>query len=435
MTKVFLATSDKHTAFAITEILSSHYNLEIFDNGIVSIKELQNKNYDLILIDTKLAGITGDELLEFVHSSKLIASQPVVMLIEGLSQEEKQHLVNLGVDDIIEKPLDIISTYKRLQNVMMISKLRKSVAESALKKEIDPMTGLLTYDAFQLKVRQLLTQGNFGSLLMCDLDNLGTINNNYSHQQGDIVIMTFAQCLREKMPKNSIIAHVSGDEFLVFIPNLTSKNEIGDYCNYAISEIGARIRLINASHQVTASIGISVCPDSARTFDNLLAKADHALLYVKNHSKGNFRFHSPIDDQENQLRGKMEYTLEFKEDILQSRKSDDAQLWLGFGEFRLIYISYDKFSKESTSPKSTNMLTIIDKKNTTEPNKEKILSLNEKITTFIKESHYPGIFSWYSYNQLIYFHPQEIPVPIAVTHLKNELANELKTLQLDITLS
>lgn len=435
MNKVFLATSDKRTAFAITQILSTHFNLEIFDNGITSIKELQNNTYDLLLIDSTLSGISGDELLEYIHSSKLIVSQPVIMLIDDCPDERKQELLNLGIDDFVEKPIDIISTYKRIQNVMMISKLKKSVEASNLKKEIDPMTGHLQYDAFQLKVRKLLSQGNFGAILICDIDNLGTINNRYSHQQGDIVILTFSQCLKEKMPKNSIICHASGDEFIVFIPNLTSHEEISTYCQSAINEIGNRVRLINASHQVTASIGISICPESARTFDNLFAKADHALLSVKNHKKGTYKFHSPFDDREKTLNGKQEYTEDIKEMILKPRKDETSQVWLGFGEFRLVYITYDKFAKESTSASSTNMLTIIDKKDTTNPNKEKILSLHDKITTFLKEAQYPGIFSWYSYNQLLYFYPQKLPHPIAITHLKNELVNELKTLQLDINLS
>lgn len=435
MNKVFLATSDKMTAFAITQILSSQVTLDIFDNGITSITELQNQNYDLILIDTNLSGITGDELLEYVHSSKLIISQPVVMIIDSISSEEKQQFLSLGVDDFIEKPIDIVSTIKRLQNVMMISKLRKTVQESTLKKEIDPMTGLFTLDAFQTKVRRLLTQGNFGALLICNIDNLQAINNHYSHQQGDIVIMTFSQCLKEKMPKNSIISHTSGDEFFVFIPNLTLTEEISSYCSNVISELSARIRLTNASQQVSASIGISLCPNSARTYDNLVAKADHALLYLKNHNKGGYKFHSPIDDRETLLHGKQEYTIDLKENILRSRKEEASQLWLGFGEFRLVFLTYEKFSKKNTSLSSTSMLTIIDKTNSENPNKEKILSLNEKITTFLKESQYPGIFSWYSYNQLLYFFPQKIPSPIAISHLKKELANELKTLHLDISLA
>lgn len=119
--------------------------------------------------------------------------------------------------------------------------------------------------------------------------------------------------------------------------------------------------------------------------------------------------------------------------MLRMRADEEIQTWLKFGEFRVAYMCYQRYT-ESLLSAQLCLLNIKDKKNPDNPDSKKINSLNEKITTFIKEALYPGIFTWYSINQLLIFSVKKQTLPQGIEHLKAELSNELEVLQLDIEL-
>jgi len=60
--------------------------------------------------------------------------------------------------------------------------------------------------------------------------------------------------------------------------------------------------------------------------------------------------------------------------------------------------------------------------------------LNDKISTFIKEAEFPGIFSWYSISQLLIMTVNKSILSRGLTRLRQELSAEMKALMLDIEL-
>lgn len=52
-------------------------------------------------------------------------------------------------------------------------------------------------------------------VIMADLDNMKSINDNYGHQEGDNVIMVVAVAIQSSCRGNDICARIGGDEFIV----------------------------------------------------------------------------------------------------------------------------------------------------------------------------------------------------------------------------
>ena len=192
--------------------------------------------------------------------------------------------------------------------------------------------------------------------------------------------------------------------------------------------------LPDLARPVTASIGIALFPESGTTFDILQTKADHAMVYVKNHGKNSFKFHTPRDDREELLKGRQECTNVPMELMLKAREDEDIQTWLKFGEFRIVFATYQKYTKDKLVAHYC-LLNILDKDSENNPDTKKILSINDKITTFIKDSILPGIFSWYSINQLMILSTKIETLPQGIEHLKKELKEELESLHLEIILT
>ncbi len=85
----------------------------------------------------------------------------------------------------------------------------------------DPLTNLYNRMFFETELTRLSKGRHLPvSIIVCDLDNLKLINDNYGHRAGDEIIKQTAMLLQECFRSEDIIARLGGDEFAVIIPNL-----------------------------------------------------------------------------------------------------------------------------------------------------------------------------------------------------------------------
>lgn len=125
------------------------------------------------------------------------------------------------------------------------------------------------------------------ALLIIDVDNLNDINQTQGHLFGNQILVSVSQCLSRIFRNTDIIGRVGGDEFVAFMKDI-------DVAQRALSKAGEvcrEVRTIYAGEdnkRITASVGIAVCPKDGREFQELFAKADAALSYVKNNAEGGY---------------------------------------------------------------------------------------------------------------------------------------------------
>ena len=66
------------------------------------------------------------------------------------------------------------------------------------------------------------------------MDNLKQVNDRFGHKEGDYALESIAGTLRKSFPKGTIIARIGGDEYAVFVPDMTGSTmkNITDSLNY-----------------------------------------------------------------------------------------------------------------------------------------------------------------------------------------------------------
>lgn len=64
------------------------------------------------------------------------------------------------------------------------------------------------------------------ALMMTDLDNLKTINDTYGHDWGDIYLRKTAYSLQQGVPSGTVVARLSGDEFLLLFYGYETKEAV-----------------------------------------------------------------------------------------------------------------------------------------------------------------------------------------------------------------
>lgn len=95
---------------------------------------------------------------------------------------------------------------------------------------IDMLTGVANRRALAEVATMVLHQARRGdarpAAVLFDLDNLKVVNDTYGHATGDQLIRVFAQRLAATTRAGELVARIGGDEFVVFMPNVTSSNAL-----------------------------------------------------------------------------------------------------------------------------------------------------------------------------------------------------------------
>ena len=146
----------------------------------------------------------------------------------------------------------------------------------------DPLTGLHNRRAMSRLLNRLPGEHTDHHLLMIDVDDFKSINDQHGHATGDEVLTGLADLFRELLPEHSTAARWGGEEFLILLATAESAEAI---------ELAEQLRQSAASRpvggsgiQVTISLGLSAW-QNADNIDQWIHQADQALYDSKHSGK------------------------------------------------------------------------------------------------------------------------------------------------------
>lgn len=134
-------------------------------------------------------------------------------------------------------------------------------------------------------IMELLSKGLEGTtvtpstLIMIDIDYFKSINDEFGHSTGDLVLKTISDLFKEHLPPGGHLGRIGGEEFLIFIESLTEDAciEIAEGLRTAVENYDFGIKDLS----VTISAGIYT-PTQQDTVETTLKHVDTALYAAKN---------------------------------------------------------------------------------------------------------------------------------------------------------
>ena len=151
----------------------------------------------------------------------------------------------------------------------------------------DHLTGLLAKDRFEEEFRGSLeiaqAEGRHFSILMADIDNLKTINDEHGHLLGEFIVGEVGRIIGKLHSTGGRYAtRFGGDEYQTVLPGVSRS---------AALEVARDLRRTVEEHSFerdgvvtnpTLSVGVATFPENGENSDDLTYAADRALYRAKN---------------------------------------------------------------------------------------------------------------------------------------------------------
>lgn len=153
----------------------------------------------------------------------------------------------------------------------------KRVAEIAF---LDPATQLPNRAALRNALSEFVGRGTAIAFLFVDLDRFKVINEVYGHPTGDAYLRALGGRLRDALPE-SYVARFGGDEYAIVLCDDVSDDQISQVARRILRIVSQPVLLSGREYHTTASIGISVFPNHAKTVDEVVSNADVAMYRAK----------------------------------------------------------------------------------------------------------------------------------------------------------
>lgn len=371
MNKILIIDDDKLNLTVARKVLCDEYKVIPVLRGAQALTYLENNDCDMILLDIKMPEMDGFEVYQKIRQMENCKNIPVIFLTADYDSETEARCLKEGAIDFIAKPFVPEVMRSRISRALELEKLRSSLAERLEQKtrEIsdmrnkscqDSLTGLWNRSYTEEQVNKMISREIQGKLMMIDLDNFKAINDTYGHIAGDRTLRMFADTLRSHSGEDDILCRIGGDEFIVFIKDITDKGEISNRASDIISDLGEKLKQCNFETNSSVSIGIAQIPDDGTEFNMLYNSADKALYYVKQNGKNSYHFFSDKLKTEKK-RGTKNVDLNYIREFMNREDSGKGVYAVDFDSFHHVYNFIHRFVERSKRDVQTLLFTVTEK--------------------------------------------------------------------------
>lgn len=115
--RILVVDDEKNIRMTLSHCLKDqNYDIEIAINGDEALKKIESDNYDLILLDIKMPGLTGMEVLEKIRQNG--NKVDVIMMTAYGTIERAVEAMKLGAIDFISKPFTPVEIRNIVKDVL-----------------------------------------------------------------------------------------------------------------------------------------------------------------------------------------------------------------------------------------------------------------------------------------------------------------------------
>jgi diguanylate cyclase (GGDEF)-like protein len=220
----------------------------------------------------------------FAHGALFLLRTPLVTVLPWSSRNKVFNSVWLTVISFEALLFTISIAFILLAMAKERTELRHRTAAM-----VDPLTGIANRRAFLQDVAALAKRhmGNPrpAAVLLIDLDHFKSINDRFGHALGDRVLELFAETAQKNLRASDLLGRLGGEEFAAVLYDATETQalDMAERLRVAFEQVTQNVE----GHAIcaTMSVGMVHCHAPLLDVPSLLAQADQALYFAKEHGR------------------------------------------------------------------------------------------------------------------------------------------------------
>jgi CheY-like chemotaxis protein len=218
------------------------YEIDIAENGYIAVEKFKLGSYSMIFMDCQMPVMDGFaatlEIRNFENKNKL-SNIPIVALTAGISKEDRERCISVGMDGYLSKPFSI----SELSNSIRSFEHRISKAVSITSPVDD-------------RIKQMNELGQNETNVNSDIFNIRAINNirEVEAQTGKILLPSILEGFKSQMQKKlvEIVTNLNDSD-------LEQLYRTAHAIKSMSANIGAeRVRTISAEIEISGRNGVTV---------------------------------------------------------------------------------------------------------------------------------------------------------------------------------
>ncbi len=106
MKRIAVVEDNLDNQLLVEAILSSDYDLALYEDGASALAGIQADPPDLVLLDISLPEMDGTEVLKHVRADETIKDLPVIALTAHAMSGDREKYLGLGFNGYVTKPIE-----------------------------------------------------------------------------------------------------------------------------------------------------------------------------------------------------------------------------------------------------------------------------------------------------------------------------------------
>jgi diguanylate cyclase (GGDEF)-like protein len=248
-----------------------------------------------------------------------LLTKPLSRIIEHLTsinpdRPSEHKIPQLKGHERNELGLWINTANQLLESIERNTHLRHEAESSLLRMaQYDFLTGLPNRQKLQEQLDKILIDAGRRqrrvAVLCVGLDDFKSVNEQFTYQAGDKLLLALADRLRAHSGRLGALARLGGDQFALVQADIDQPYEAAELAQSILDDLEAEFALEHEQIRLRATIGITLFPEDGDSTEKLLQKAEQTMTLAKSRSRNRYQFYIASVDSEMRRRRELEKDL------------------------------------------------------------------------------------------------------------------------------
>ncbi len=284
---VYTIINDNNDLSFISNILeSAKVRCKGFKNSIELFENTLKNPPDIVIAEQIVDNMNIGKFVVKLRNIPNCKHIPVISLIDKINNAFLRTMMIYDINGYLVKPLSspeeiLLKCSSQIKTKWLYDEFDNLNKELYVKATTDPLTGLYNRRHLMEYLEQVFYNieryNSKCGIMMFDIDFFKKVNDKYGHDVGDLVLIQFANMLKQFIRKSDMFGRFGGEEFVCILNNISEDNfkivtkKFLDIVRSMVIDTGKE------NFSITMSIGGTLCSPGSNLLSAL--KEVDQLLY------------------------------------------------------------------------------------------------------------------------------------------------------------